>query len=74
MGRVETSPYPRDVLGKKLMLRRCCGKVSEGGLGEAPVRSFPLNVTDQSTCIENSPAEALRLPSPDYRDRQKADH
>jgi hypothetical protein len=57
------------------MLRRCCRRVfGGGGQGEAPARSFPLNVTDQSTCIENSLAEALGLPSPDYRDRLKADH
>jgi hypothetical protein len=43
-------------------------------VGEGEAQGFPLNVTDQSTCIENSPAETHRLPSSDYRDCLTADH
>jgi hypothetical protein len=43
-------------------------------VGEEEAQGFPLNVTDQSTCIENSPAETLRLPSQHYRDRLTAAH
>jgi hypothetical protein len=42
-------------------------------VGEGEAQGFPLYVTDQSTCIENSPAETLRLPSSYYRDRLTAD-